>query len=128
MLWSDLALTLPGEGAIHDFSPEVGVIQMFLDPQTKTDRMKIADVIVAWTTGSGLSLGKWIKWIMDLLELNVQDLAFNNDFIFMHPGGSQWTSTFFRSTYLWPSATQVMNSVLQVTHTSNHTMALPAIR
>ena len=103
MRWSDLALTLPGEGAIHGLPPEVGVIQMFLDPQTKTDRTKIADVIVAWTTGSGLSLGKWIKRIMDLLELNVQDLAFNDDFIFMQPGGSQWTSAFFRSTYLWPS-------------------------
>jgi len=104
MRWSDLALTLLGEGAIHGLPPEGGVIQMFLDPQTKTDRTKITDIIVTWTTGrSGLSLGKWIKRIMDLLELNVQDLAFNNDFIFMHPGGSQWTSAFFRSTHLWPS-------------------------
>ena len=64
--------------------PEVGVIQMLLDPQTKTDRTKIAGILIAWKPCSGLSLGKWIKRIMDLLELNVQDLAFNNDLIFMH--------------------------------------------
>jgi hypothetical protein len=33
--WNDLALTSPGEGAIHSLPPEVGVIQMLLDPQTK---------------------------------------------------------------------------------------------
>jgi len=33
--WSDLALTLPGEGETHDLPHEVGVIQMFLDLQTK---------------------------------------------------------------------------------------------
>ena len=123
--WSNLVLTIPCEGTIYGLPPKVGVIQMFLDPQTKTDRTKIANIIVAWTAGLGLSLGKWIKQFMDLVELNVQDLAFYNDFIFMRPGGLSGPPLSFGP---HTSGRHSMNSVLPVIHISDHiTMALPKI-
>ena len=55
----DLVVTPPAEATTKSLPPGVGVIEFSLLPETKSDPAKTADVVVAFSTLSGLSLGKW---------------------------------------------------------------------
>jgi hypothetical protein len=54
----DLLVTPPLDAATRSLPPGVGVIEFTLLPETKSDPAKTADVVVAYTTLSGLSLGQ----------------------------------------------------------------------
>lgn len=101
--WCDIDLTRPGDGEQHDLPAAIGVIGLRLLDQTKSERSKTADVVVAHTTVSGLSAGFWLETIMSLLELDIPDLEGNTTPIFQHQNGSAWDSRYFRQTFLWPS-------------------------
>jgi hypothetical protein len=56
---ADLVVTLPNNGPSRGLPPGVGAVEYSLLPETKSDPTLVADVILAFTTLSGLSPGKW---------------------------------------------------------------------
>lgn len=101
--WCDLDVTLPEDGPIHDLPPKVGVVQARLLEQTKTNRTKVADVVIAFQTGSGLTPGTWVLRLQSLMGLNNTTAKECTEQIFQHRSGTNWTSNYFRTTYLLPS-------------------------
>jgi hypothetical protein len=76
-----------------------GMILLKLLAQTKLQQAMTADVVLACSTASGFSLGKWL----DRLVLEVQDEgALSTDFILAHDNGRPWTSHCYRHTFLHP--------------------------
>jgi hypothetical protein len=70
--------------------------------QTKSNKHFTADVVIAYTTASALSLGWWI----DTLKANLtpEELA-PDAFILAHPNGLAWTSHYYMHTFLYPALT-----------------------
>jgi hypothetical protein len=105
--WQDISMILPGDGESMALPAHVGAILIKLLEQTKTNRSSVADVVVAFTSGSGLSLGKWLQRIRSHVDgPNPTDSAtdWQSDlrFVFCHSSGQPWDSTYFRHTYLLP--------------------------
>lgn len=57
----DLAVTPPSEGPTRGLPPNVGAIEFNLLPETKSDPCRVADIVIAYETLSGFSLGTWVK-------------------------------------------------------------------
>jgi hypothetical protein len=55
--WYNINLTCPGDGEQHDVPAAIGVIGLRLLDQTKSERSKTADVVVAHMAVSDLSAG-----------------------------------------------------------------------
>jgi hypothetical protein len=53
-------VTPPADGATRGLSPNVGTVGVNLLEETKNNHVSVADVVVAYTTLSGLSLGQWV--------------------------------------------------------------------
>jgi len=102
--WSDVEVIDPENGIAYEFPPNVGALLLRLLEATKSDRTRTADMIIAYTTFSGLSPGIWFHRLR--YSLGIHDWTFNDGFIFVHPDGSPWTSHFFRITYLLPFLTE----------------------
>jgi hypothetical protein len=91
----DITITLPNQGPTKGLPVGVGVIEIRLLPETKTNSATIADVIVAYTCWSGFSMGKWLQ---RLLTFHPTDGVH----LFSTPGQPRWTSHYFRSRHVWP--------------------------
>jgi hypothetical protein len=74
-----------------------GVIELRLLPETKSNRTKVADIVIAFTCASGLSLGLWLTRLRRLSP----DAAPTSALI-RGSTGLPWTSYFFRTHYLYP--------------------------
>jgi hypothetical protein len=86
--WCDLDVTLPEDGPIHDLPPKVGVVQARLLEQTKTNRTKVANVVIAFQTGSGLTPGTWMLRLRSLMGLNNITAKECTKPIFQHRSGT----------------------------------------
>jgi hypothetical protein len=76
------------------------VCQFKLTQQTKSSQAAHADVVIAYQTASGLSLGLWI----DRLRVNLPDNALEpSAFILANPSGVAWTSHYYRHAFLYPA-------------------------
>jgi hypothetical protein len=96
--WSDITVVAPQDGATLDLMDNVGAVLLTLLPETKSSRSRRADIVVAYTTFSGFSLGRWVT------RARVHAYAGQGSKVFTHsPGGAQWTSRYFRERYLYPS-------------------------
>jgi len=102
----DIEVTRPPDGARHQLPPGVGCLLERLKPDTKKSRTLQADVVISYTTGSGLSPGLWYDRILFLEGLTDATAAFDTRHVCRHSTGSRWDSHYLRSTYLWPSLTQ----------------------
>jgi hypothetical protein len=71
----------------------IGVIQLILLAQTKSSQAAAADVIVAYTSASGLSPRNWLRRLGALLRSDKQG---PEDFILAHSDGHAWTFHYFR--------------------------------
>jgi hypothetical protein len=91
----DLIVTLPEAAAARGLPPGIGAIELILLPETKSDPAKTADVVVAYCTLSGLSLGKWASRLAD-------HVPFTPGRLFSSPDHPTWTSRIFRENYAWP--------------------------
>jgi hypothetical protein len=102
--WCDLTITSPIDSATLDLPQGIGAVQIRLLAQTKTDRTRTADVIIAYTTGSGHSPGLWLQRLQTGLGLTIgQNTDGDTSLLFCHHDGQQWSSNFYRTTYLIPS-------------------------
>ena len=111
LCWSDVTITDPADAGTLDLPFGIGAIQLRLLAQTKTDRTRKADMIIAYKTGSGLQPGRWVRRLRALLgHPQDQGTIGNNSLIFCHRDGRPWTSNFFRTTYLLPSLQEQRDS------------------
>ena len=102
----DTEITRPPNGRQHQLPKNVGCLQLRLTPATKKSRTLQADVVIAYTTGSGLSPGLWYDRILALEGLTDVTAVHDMRYICRHASGTRWDSFYLRSTYLWPSLTQ----------------------
>ena len=93
----DVHLTLPEDGAIYNLPESVSVLGLKLIPSTKASQTRRADVWIAHTTSSGISAGRWWQRFMARKLDSVQD-----EHVFVSRDGQEWTSTYFRTTFLYP--------------------------
>ncbi len=98
--WNDLTVLEPQDGPTMDLPFGTGAILARLLPATKSSPTITADVVMAYTSASGLSIGKWAHRLRASLGYAI--IPVSQERIFQHPDGTLWTSHFFRSTYLWP--------------------------
>jgi hypothetical protein len=76
-----------------------GMVLLKLLAQTKSQQSMTADVVLAYSTASGFSIGKWLE----RLRLEIQDEGvLPTDYILAHDNGRPWTSHYYRHTFLYP--------------------------
>ena len=97
--WGDTAITLPVRGPELGLPLGMGVVAMDLLPQTKSNQTATADVIIAYTTASGKSLGRWLSRLWSLCPRSER---LPSSYVLCHKSGLPWTSHYFRYTYVYP--------------------------
>jgi hypothetical protein len=90
-----IVVTPPADGAARNLPPGVGAVEHTLLAETKSDPTLVADVVIAYTTLSGLSLSTWLE---RLQGFNPQDPAL----LFSTARTPTWTSRHFRTTFAIP--------------------------
>jgi hypothetical protein len=100
--WNRYEVTEPADGELHDLPRGIGVIRLVMGPETKSDRTFSPDVIMAYATVSGFKLGKWFHRLRNAVD---PDTPYAQDYrhVFVHEDGAPWTSSYFRTTFLYPS-------------------------
>jgi integrase len=102
--WCDVSVTEPQDFASKDLPVNVGCIGLRLGPETKSDRTRAVDVVIAYRTISGLCPGRWFHRLRRDCGLyggwNHSTIS-----IFLHRDGAVWTSHYFRQSYLYPALT-----------------------
>lgn len=99
LTWGDVTVTDPTDGPTLGLPFGIGVIQLKLLAQTKSNQAAAADMIIAYTSASGLPPGRWLQRLRALLRADKQG---PDSIILAHPDGRAWTSHFYRYTYLYP--------------------------
>ena len=85
----------PSQGPRHGLSPGVGFVDIRLLEETKTSPHKVADIVIAYRSYSGLSLGHWMRRLRQHTPCDGQHL-------FSTPRKKVWTTTYFRNEYAYP--------------------------
>jgi len=101
--WCDITVTTPADGPVLDLPVNVGALQFRLLKQTKTDRTRTADLILAYSSILGLRPGLWVSRLQGLLGLAHGGTCGSEDLVFQHHNGKPWDSRYFREQYLIPS-------------------------
>ena len=92
---SDVTITSPSQGPTRGLPPNVGAIELRLKENTKSDQSLTADIIIAYTTLSGLSLGKWLTRLLKIPPVSP-------DCLFSTKSKPRWTSSYFRFKFIYP--------------------------
>jgi hypothetical protein len=58
--WTSIRVMEPEMASAYDLPTGTGAVQWNLLPETKTNRTSVADVVMAYTSSAGLSVGKWL--------------------------------------------------------------------
>jgi hypothetical protein len=80
--------------------PTVGLLRAFdviltkLLPQTKSNQEATAEVVMAYTSASGIYLGRWFNCLQALLSMSE---CMPDAFIMAHRDGHAWTSHYYRT-------------------------------
>jgi hypothetical protein len=91
----EITIIEPIEGPLHGLPPNVGAIQANLLAETKTNACQVADVVMAYESLSGLSLGFWFRELTALRPETTGPLFYTTT-------AGHWTSRYFREQYAWP--------------------------
>jgi hypothetical protein len=97
--WKDVTMTEPRDGPTLGLLAHTGAARLRLLEQTKSDRSRTADVVLAYTSASGLSIGLWYHRLRRACGGSPPPTA---EHVFQHEEGAIWTSHYFRTTYLYP--------------------------
>ena len=95
LLQTDIKVTTPANGIYLGLATGVGVLELRLAPDTKSDPTRTADVVIAYTTATGLSLGKWITRLL-------QFPCMPSGLVFSTTTRRVWSSSYFRLEYAVP--------------------------
>jgi len=90
-----LSVHPPVTGPLFGLPLGIGHIGAKLDPETKSSPTAQADVVVAWTCFSGLSLGKWLVRLLSFPSCSTED------YVYSTPQQVHWSSRHFREKYVW---------------------------
>ena len=107
LAYSDIDVTLPGDGAKLDVDPAFGALGLRLQPDTKSSRDRTADVPIAFETGSGLKPGMWYLRLLEEQGLTVPQAQDLDTKVFTHASGVSWDSSYYRTTYLYPALNEL---------------------
>lgn len=91
----DVTQVAPNDGPRVGLPRGVGLVALRLLPETKTNPSRTADVIIAHTCWSGLSLGTWLERLLPHAP------AYGN-LLFSTKQQPIWTSQYFRRQHVWP--------------------------
>ena len=94
--WTDLRLTRPADGPRIGLPLGVGAVELRLLPETKSNRTKVADVVISYICASGLAPGLWVERLKETWPK-----AEPRDYIIRGKAGIKWTSTYFRRAHLY---------------------------
>jgi hypothetical protein len=110
--WKDVCVRIPNRSIDHtkrfDLVGAMGSVKLRLLEQTKTCQSSVADVALAFCSGSGLPIGSWILRARQELShpgtnwANTAAWEQDERPLFQHPNGTRWTSTYYRQNYLLP--------------------------
>jgi hypothetical protein len=101
--WECIQLLEPHRGPKHDLPLGCcGLLELFLNPETKSMRHARASVLIAYRTLSGFHPGKWFHRACVYSGLG-RDWSTQAHLMFTHSDGTTWTSTYFRKRHLYPS-------------------------
>jgi hypothetical protein len=92
LCWRDVSAVEPLRGPTVGLPPNQGMVRLQLLAQTKSQQAMTANVVLAFSTASGFSIGTWLERLR--FELREQDVL-STDFILAHANGSPWTSHYF---------------------------------
>jgi hypothetical protein len=100
MDWDGNDVIEPETGPSRGLPPGVGAVLWKLLAQTKSNRTSRADIAMAYTASSGLSIGKWLHRLRE--SMGLQEFPTTATPILCHEDGRRWTSQYFRSNFLIP--------------------------
>ena len=98
LCWRDITIVFPPDGPSIDLPVGLGAVLLRLLPETKSSRSQTADVVISYSTRSGLHPGRWLHRLRRSLGSPPPHQQ-----LFLHQDGSSWTSRSFRTTFLYPS-------------------------
>jgi hypothetical protein len=98
--WAGVRVIEPEMASAHDLPTGTGAVQWNLLPETKTNRTSVADVVMAYSSSAGLSVGKWLHRLR--ASMGLDDFPTTPTPVFVHEDGRPWTSHYFRTHYLIP--------------------------
>jgi hypothetical protein len=96
--WSDIRIIRLADGPTIGPPRLLGAILLTLLEQTKSSQHAVTDVVLAYTTYSGLSIGNWFELLAADLPLGETE---SGAFVIQQPNGSAWTSHFYRHKFLY---------------------------
>jgi hypothetical protein len=91
----NLDITLPKDSPTRNLPPGIGAVEYRLKAATKTDQTVAADIVIAYETLSGLSLGKWVNRLQRFTP-------YNGTGLFSTAKKTTWDSRHFRLNYAIP--------------------------
>jgi hypothetical protein len=94
----DVEIITPTNGALHNLPFRVGAVLLTLGPETKGQSSKGVDVPLADTFTSGISPHYWYLKLMECKEKS----GWIGGPLFRHSSGQRWTSSYFKSTHVYP--------------------------
>ena len=92
---ADITITPPAQGPTRGLPPNIGAVELRLLESTKSHQSLTADIVIAYTTLSGLSLGKWLSRLFSFSPC-LPNLLFSTR------SQPQWSSVYFRHQYIYP--------------------------
>ena len=100
--FDDVEVLHPIDGASAELPPGCGAVTLTLLPETKGNRTACGDVVMAYHTAGGFSVGRWFPRLRRALDIT-HGSGSGHVKLFTSPTGRPWTSRYFRHTYLYPS-------------------------
>ena len=97
LTWADVTITHPGSGPTIGLPAGIGALELHLFPKTKSDQMKMADVVISYVCASGLSPGLWVERLSHLWPASSP----TNHVICGHCS-TPWTNHYFRQQHFYP--------------------------
>jgi hypothetical protein len=97
---ADVEVVNPANAIYHGLPEGLGYVELRLLPETKSQRFRLADVLIAYTAASGLSLGKWMRRLLKFAPVDGVSL-------FSTPTCRKWNSSYFRNAFAWPLLEQL---------------------
>jgi hypothetical protein len=93
-----MEIITPANGGLHNFPIGVGAVNLTLGLDTKGQSSNRVDVPLADTFASGISPHYWYLKLMESWE----KLGWIGGTLFRHSNGQRWTSSYFKSTHVYP--------------------------
>jgi hypothetical protein len=95
--WDDVSVTPPKDGPRKGLPEGVGVIELRLLPETKSNRTRVADVVISYLCASGLAPGLWFERLSRLWPSKAPNAP-----LIRGSDGRRWTSHLYRHRFLYP--------------------------